>query len=77
MSCILPHSFIWGSHHYHKISRTWTHCINATEKKWDQQLDALANAYLAWKHKASPVETTESEFMVQYVDIYGQYTTLI
>jgi hypothetical protein len=58
---------------YRKISRTWTRRINAREKKWDSQIDALANAYLAWKHEASPVETTESVFTVQYVDIYGQF----
>jgi hypothetical protein len=42
------------------------------EKKWDSQLDALAMAYLAWKHDTAPVDTTETEFTVRYVDIFGQ-----
>ena len=63
---------VWGSHHYYKISRTWTQRITVREAKWDLQPDALVQAYVAWKHDPSPIETTNSGFTVQFVDIYGQ-----
>ena len=71
--CFCPLSSLcsrnWGSHRYHWISRTWTHRIKAREAKWDLQLDALAEAYLAWKHDTSPVVTIDLEFTIQSVDI--------
>lgn len=58
---------------YRKDSRTWTQRILKSERKWTAQLDDLAAAYLVWKDGSSTLRTTDEEFTVQYIDIFGKY----
>lgn len=51
-----------------KDTCSWIQCINASEHKWALQMRDLADAYLVWKDGS-----TDKEFTIQHIDIFGEY----
>ncbi|TFY75356.1 hypothetical protein EWM64_g8656 [Hericium alpestre] len=60
----------------HKATQTWVSRITTADLRWTEQLEALVDAYLKYKHEPIDTETLETDvFQLPYIDVFDSNET--